>query len=403
MDTQSPGARYTVPAQALHWLIAGLIASQYILAKFAEHAEDANLLARQLALLANHKSVGITILGLAVLRVSWRVFHSPPSLPANMARWQAIASHASHLSIYLLIFIIPVSGWLMSSASAYSVSWFNLITLPDMISPDPDAKHRFLEIHEFLVKVLFVIVLIHIGAAFKHHLIDKDDILKRMTSPFALLLFVVTAAGTSYTLTRSPTASADTSPPDTSSSDGEPAPTSAPAEPVASPSSLPVWTIDYQNSGINFVAEQAGANFEGRWKDWSANMQFDPAKLDDSVFDVTIDVGSVDTRDEERDATLMGQEWFHQPEHRTVRFVTDTISATGQNEFAAASRLVVKGHSTPVLFTFTLAADGTSRVLTGSATLDRIRLRVGTGEWEDTEWVGQFVDVNVRVAASVSE
>lgn len=402
MDAQTMGARYTAPAQALHWLIAGLIASQYILAKFAERAEEANLLARQLVLLANHKSVGITILCLAILRVVWRVFHSPPLLPVNMPRWQTIASHASHLSIYILIFIIPLSGWLMSSASAYSVSWFNLITLPDMISPDPDAKQRFHEIHEFLVRALFIIVVIHIGAALKHHLIDKDDVLKRMTSPLALLLFVAAAAGTSYTLTQSPTASADDRA-GTSTENSESVAATAPADPLKAPSSLPIWAVDYQNSAIEFVAEQAGADFEGRWTEWSANMQFDPARLDDSVFDVTIPVAAVDTRDQERDETLMSREWFDESAHRTVRFVTDSFSATGENEFAAAARLIVKDLSTPVLFTFTLSAEGSRRVLTGSAKLDRIRLQVGTGEWEDTEWVGQFVDVNVRVSASVAE
>ncbi len=125
---------YHPVAKILHWVIAAMIVLQFVLTKFAE---DAATPMQELALLANHKSVGITIFLCACLRLTWRLRQGvPPPLP--MPGWQTIASHISHWTLYGLIFMMPITGWLMSSASAYSVSWFNLVPLPDLVSADPD-------------------------------------------------------------------------------------------------------------------------------------------------------------------------------------------------------------------------------------------------------------------------
>jgi cytochrome b561 len=141
------GSHYTPTAKLLHWLVAGMIVVQFVLAQLADNAPSD---LRELALLANHKSVGITILVVAMVRVAWRLLHTPPALPATMPRWQVTASAISHWSLYALLFAVPVTGWLMSSASAYSVSWFNLFQLPDFVSPNPDLKDVFEEIHEIV-------------------------------------------------------------------------------------------------------------------------------------------------------------------------------------------------------------------------------------------------------------
>ena len=126
---------YRTPAKILHWLVAGLIIAQYILAELAEAAEDRVEILNQLAVLANHKSIGITILALAIVRIVLRFKSPPPALPATMPKWQVWGSHLSHILLYGFLFALPLSGWLMSSAKAYSVSWFNLVVLPDLIAP----------------------------------------------------------------------------------------------------------------------------------------------------------------------------------------------------------------------------------------------------------------------------
>ena len=163
-------------AQFLHWAVVGLLAIQIPLGKIA-HELPVGL--ERLAMMSRHKSVGITILALALLRLAWRWFERPPP-PPPMPRWQAIASRLNHGALYLLLFALPLSGWLMSSAAARPVSWFGLVQLPDFVAPDPGLKEVFEEVHEVLVNVLLALVILHVAAALKHQFIDRDGLLFRM-------------------------------------------------------------------------------------------------------------------------------------------------------------------------------------------------------------------------------
>ena len=195
MENQLPSTRYTSTARWLHWLVAGMIVVQYILAELAEQAGDQNSTLQQLALLAQHKSVGITILGIAVIRLLWRWRHPTPELPEEMAHWQGQAAKVAHWLLYLLLLLVPMTGWLMSSASAYSVSWFNLIALPDLVGADEVLKAQLMNWHEILAKVLFAVAVIHILAAIKHAILDRDQVLNRMLSWPAIGAAVALAAG----------------------------------------------------------------------------------------------------------------------------------------------------------------------------------------------------------------
>ncbi|MEO0996565.1 MAG: cytochrome b/b6 domain-containing protein [Pseudomonadota bacterium] len=400
-----PEDNYGRVARLLHWLIAGLIATQYVLAQLAERAGDAEALSRQLKLLANHKSVGITVLTLALVRALWRLSNRPPALPVGMPRWQAAASQLSHSAIYVLIVAVPLTGWLMSSASAYSVSWFNLVTLPDFVAPDPALKAFFEASHEFMANLLGIVVLVHIAAALKHHFIDKDTVLARMSSLTGWLTFVLVAAGGSaYLATSTPFAERAVA----ATGADDPAPASADAATVATTAAAtgteteqpPLWDIDYDASEVAFTATQAGAEFSGRWGEWSADMRFDGNALAASGFDVRFDVASVDTDDAERDTTLQDAAWFDAADHPSVRFVTRSLERNGAG-YSASAALVVKGEEHPVAFDFTIGNDDDGRrVLNGSARLDRLALGIGTGDWSDTATIGQYVDVDVRVVAA---
>jgi cytochrome b561 len=175
-NTAAP-SRYTSVAQTLHWLVAALIVVQFTLALMAE---DLPLGARKLGLLARHKSFGMTILMLAVLRLAWRAFHRAPPLPAGMPTLERIGAHVSHWALYALLFLMPLSGWMMSSAKNYSVSWFHLFTWPDLIAPNEQAFDLLKSMHQFLALTLLAVASVHVLAALKHHFWNKDDVLKRM-------------------------------------------------------------------------------------------------------------------------------------------------------------------------------------------------------------------------------
>jgi cytochrome b561 len=177
MPIRTSSGRYTAVAQGLHWLIAGLIVTQFVLAL---SADDLPLGAHKLALLARHKSFGMTVLMLAALRLLWRLKNSPPDLPSDMTQLERMLARSTHVAFYVLLFAMPMTGWLMSSAKNYSVSWFGLFTWPNLIGKNETAFDLLRTTHHILSYILFAIAVLHILAALKHHFWNKDDVLLRM-------------------------------------------------------------------------------------------------------------------------------------------------------------------------------------------------------------------------------
>jgi cytochrome b561 len=181
MPNKTTSVRYGALAKLFHWVIAALIVTQFVLARMAN---DLPLGARKLGLLARHKSVGMTILMLAILRLLWRLKSAPPALPSGMSGIEQIAARGTHLAFYVLLFAMPLTGWMMSSAKNYSVSWFGLFTWPNLIGKNEAAFDVLLTTHEILSYLLFAVAVLHILAALKHHFWNRDDVLVRML-PFA--------------------------------------------------------------------------------------------------------------------------------------------------------------------------------------------------------------------------
>jgi cytochrome b561 len=183
MPNHQPPDRYGAAAQIFHWVIAALIVTQFVLGRMALPLP---LGAHKLALLARHKSVGMTVLMLAVGRLLWRLRHPAPPLPTGMKPWERAVAHASHVAFYVLLFAMPLTGWMMSSAKNYSVSWWGLFTWPNLIGKNEAAFNFLRATHDTLSGVLFAIAALHILAALKHHFWDRDDVLLRML-PFTKL------------------------------------------------------------------------------------------------------------------------------------------------------------------------------------------------------------------------
>jgi len=177
MQIRNNEQRYGAIAQLLHWIIVILIVTQFTL---AIKADGLPLGPAKIAVLAQHKSFGMTIFALAVLRLVWRLCNPVPAMPETTARWQRIAAHIFHGALYALILITPLFGWMMSSARNFPVSWFGLFTLPDLVQPDRARYEFFHEVHEILALTLAGIAILHVAAALKHHFLDRDNVLRRM-------------------------------------------------------------------------------------------------------------------------------------------------------------------------------------------------------------------------------
>lgn len=176
MPIRNTATRYGSVAQALHWAVVALLIVQITLGKIAD---DLPLGFDKLVTLARHKSFGITILALAVIRLAWRLANRPPP-PPPMPGWQRLAAKLSHAALYALLFAMPLTGWMMSSASNYPVSWFGLAQLPDLVSPDRQLARDLKDVHELLANVLLSVVVLHVLAALKHQFVDRDGLLMRM-------------------------------------------------------------------------------------------------------------------------------------------------------------------------------------------------------------------------------
>jgi cytochrome b561 len=169
--------RYGAVAQALHWLIVALVITQVTTALLAH---DMPFGPHKADMLARHKSFGMTILMLMVLRVLWRLLNPAPRLPDTLKSYERSLAHVSHYLLYALLFAMPLSGWIMSVAKNYPVSWFHLFTWPNPVAPDKALAGTMVEVHETLAWILGGAATIHILAALRHQFVLKDDVLKRM-------------------------------------------------------------------------------------------------------------------------------------------------------------------------------------------------------------------------------
>jgi cytochrome b561/polyisoprenoid-binding protein YceI len=372
LQWKNTALRWGTLSKLFHWAIVALIITQFVLASIAE---DLPLGMAKLATLARHKSVGITILALAVLRLLWRLYNrNSPPLPASLKPHEKGLAHLTHYGLYLLLFAMPLSGWLMSSAKNYPVSWFGFFTLPNLVQPDEGVFEFMKSTHEVLAGTLVVITSLHVLAALYHHFMKKDDVLKRML-PFTLLAGSALMLGAAPLLTRA-------------------AETAKPAAIIAAAPSL--WAADPSGSTLEFQFVQAGAKTTGRFAKFTADIDFSPANPATGKFDVAIDMGSADTRDKERDDTLRMPDLFNIAKFPRATYVASQFVAKGP-AFEGKGKLTLRGVSldVPVSFTFLPGADATrpTATLKGTATVKRLLFGVGQGEWKSTEWISDDVQV----------
>lgn len=181
MSARSDTTRWGSVAKFFHWTIAlfviGLLVGGLTMT-------DMKVSPDKFKLYALHKSFGITVLVLMLLRFAWRGVDPRPQDVAGMAPVVAFAAHAVHRLLYVALLAMPISGWVYNSASNFPLQWFGLVQLPAIVGPDKDLKELAHGVHEFLAWTLIALLLAHIAGALKHHFIDRDDTLRRML-PFA--------------------------------------------------------------------------------------------------------------------------------------------------------------------------------------------------------------------------
>ena len=189
---------YTTTAKLLHWLIAiaifGMFALGWYMSELPKEAPkqmaydlfDWGIYTWQLAEEASprtfyfnlHKSIGVTIFALILLRIFWRVTHKAPAMLASYKAWESKLASRVHRLLYLLMVALPLSGIIMAVASKYGIKWFGLEFIGGL--DNKPLREAFKEVHEIAGVIILLVIIVHIVGALKHKFIDKDDTLNRM-------------------------------------------------------------------------------------------------------------------------------------------------------------------------------------------------------------------------------
>lgn len=167
--------RYSIVARTLHWIMAILILFNLWLG----FAHDS--LPRDWQVMPVHKSVGLTVLALTLLRLGWRLTHRPTPLPDGLPAWERTAAKLTHYSFYAFMLLMPLTGWITTSAGNRPLNWFFLFDVPKFAVTKGDPIVGLSgETHEVVGFLWAALILLHVAAALRHHFILRDNVLRRM-------------------------------------------------------------------------------------------------------------------------------------------------------------------------------------------------------------------------------
>lgn len=437
--------RYTAIAIVLHWAIAVAIVANMLIGWWMHEAVEAReTQARAIAAFQLHKSIGLTILILSLVRLAWRLLHPPPALPEGMPALERFAAKATHWAFYALMIFIPLSGWLYVSSQwrgnhplNVPTLWFGLFEVPHLLGLDAashEVRRQFanlaFEAHELLVWSAVLLLGVHVAAALKHHFLNRDEVLAHMVplikapnevSPplrdrrrTAVLLAGI--AGIAIAMTsiavalvqvplRQPTSAA--TPAAEPAAEETPVPATAavsetaPPDVVeAPPAGAPViWIVDPARSEIAFSGEHAGVAFRGRFTRWSADIHFDPANLAQSRVEASIETASATDGVPLHDETLPQREWFDVSRHPQARFRSTALRARTGNGYELDGTLNIKARDLK-LAPLTLSASGDRLTISGKLKIDRGDADLGMESDPAAEYVSRDITVDVRVEAA---
>ncbi len=182
MNLRSNDRQWGAISKFFHWIIALAILGNGIFGLLMDLAGSPM---QKINWLALHKSIGLTVLALVLLRMLWRWSDGRP-VEEPGPRWQMLAARVVHGVLYVVIVAIPLTGWLFNSVSGKPLQWFKLFNLPALTAKNDQLRDFAHGVHEYLFWFLLLVLVAHVGAALKHHVFDNDDVLRRML-PFGRL------------------------------------------------------------------------------------------------------------------------------------------------------------------------------------------------------------------------
>ncbi|MEO0485992.1 MAG: cytochrome b/b6 domain-containing protein [Pseudomonadota bacterium] len=394
MALTNSASSYGTVTKTFHWLIA-LLSVGVIATGVTAHnlpIDDPDLLARKIWLYSIHKTLGLTIFFVALLRIAWAISQPKPGMIGGHTGVQPFLAEVVHWVLYASLVLVPLTGWMTHAATEgfAPIKWpfsQDLFFVPN----DPVLAERLAGAHMLFERVMVASLFLHIGGALKHHIWDKDATLVRMwfgsrdlpqvpkathaALPAVAAAVIFGAVGTAAAL--QPVKGGMDSPA---------------LEAVASD-----WRVTEGTIAIEVV--QFGAATAGEFADWTASITFDPDAAGDvkGNAEVTIAIGSLTLGNVTSDA--LSADFFDAATHPTA-VVTGDIVAAG-DAYELQGTIDIKGTQAPLVLPFDLALDGDTARATGAVTLERLTFNIGESMPGD-DTVGFGVDVTINLTATTA-
>ncbi|MCP5175049.1 MAG: YceI family protein [Moraxellaceae bacterium] len=439
MGTSS--ARYNNIAVLLHWLIALAIIFQLGLGwRMVDEPKGAGAY----ALFQLHKSIGFSILFLSVFRVFWRLTHKAPELPNTMPQWEQLAAKLAHLAFYGIMLGLPLTGWLLVSASSTNIPTvlFGVVPFPHLpliAELSTDIKYQLHELaevsHALLAIATMGLLLLHIGAVLKHQLIVKDVVFSHMAvgakagwGEWRLWLILAsvpvvfmsawwypTPKPATPAAQQSPMLTADLAPieEDITPTPDTPVIDNPKVEAVKATEQLQaiveekventepvIWQVNAKKSRLGFVSSWSGEQVLGEFTDWQAEIVFAENALEKSHIEVKVNLAKVTTGDSQRDEALPTADWFNAEQYPQAVFKSNKIISKGTQRYQAQGTLSLKNVTQKVNLDFVLNIKDKQAKAQGTAQLDRTVFGVGQGEWAATDSIPAMVKVTFALQAT---
>lgn len=386
---------YSTGAKWLHWLIAFALAAELALG-FGMPKDASGFALYQL-----HKSLGITILLLTLVRIGWRFARPAPA--ALQVGFQGLLVKAGHLALYGFMLAAPLTGWAIVSTAPIDVPTLLYGVVPWPHLPLADSlNHTLEEAHELIAFGGMALFVGHVLAALYHHYLLKDATMVRMSPRGAVGLGLAMLAGVLVlhfglvaalpgheegeheeaaadegAVAPEPSASASAAAEDPAAEESPAPEASASAAAVAGPP--PSWSIQ-PGGTLRFTADNGGTAISGTFSRWQGTIKMDPDHPETADIAIRIDLASANIGDATQDEMLQGGDFFNTSANPTATFRSTSVEKTGGNSYRARGTLSLRGASRPQTITFTLGGSGSRRQVSGNATVDRNAFGVGTGE-----------------------
>lgn len=402
MALQNTATRYGGVAKTFHWLVALLILTLLPLGWYAEELpyDTSAELARKAWFFSLHKTLGVAVFFVALLRILWALSQPRPAPLHPDRRVELFLAELVHWSLYLALVIVPLSGWIgHAAASGFAPIWWPFGQNLPLVPKSPQVEHFFGAVHYVAGRVLIASLLLHIAGALKHHLIDRDATLRRMLPGRAATPAAQPRRGHWPPLIGAVTLWALTIALGGALSGGGEA---AQPQQVASPA-LEQPSSDWQvrDGEIAISVTQFGSEVTGSFADWTAAITFDPEASGPVLGHVTtrINIASLTLGSVTQQA--MGPDFFAAETFPTAEFDADIVPAP-DNRYAAEGTLRIKGNDVPVTLPFSLRIeDGLAR-MEGQLQLDRRDFGIGDN-LGDEQNLAFAVEVRIALTATQPE